>query len=378
MYEPNVTITSNLQDSLRQVEDIRDLLSTIPILPIVEGRIQRNALIETVHYTTKIEGNPLDIRVVERLAAPYSRKPEIDRDKREVLNLYKAMDFIRYISMEKNIPIDENIIKQIHAFVVRDIPEQGESGEYRLRQNAIEDNTTGERIFMPPPPRDVPRLMSELGNWLSRSPLAFHPIITAGIAHLELVAIHPFDNGNGRTARALADLILSRHGFTLRYLFSWVAQIGIDIATYHRTLRTVLGTEYGANVDPTAWLVYFAASVAKSLETKRSELLRIREAFIAAYNLGTERGLYRDQVEALMYAGTYGSVTTGIYIQSTRLSRATVVKRLNQLVEAGLLQVEGKGRNVCYTPGDTMLEAAKTPKHEGKQLEFKAIDVPAR
>ena len=347
MYEPNITTTSKLMNYLHEIEGVRNLLRTIPMLPIVEERIQREALIETVHYTTRIEGNPLDIQAVAKLGR--IARPQIDRPhEQEVVNLYKVMEFIREIADKADIPIDEGVIKQIHAFVVRDIPNQGPPAVYKTAQNEIINEATRERIFLPPNPSETPRLMSNLSTWLSQSPLAFHPILAAALAHLELVAVHPFNDGNGRTARALADLVLYRYGYKFRYLFSWVAQIGIDTGTYHQRLTDVLGSEYRANVDPTVWLEYFAESVMKSLAERKPELNRLRDTFVEAYNTGEKKGLSRDQVNAIMYAMFYGDVTTGIYMSTTKLSRSTVVKRLTELVEAGLMRVEGKGRNVRY------------------------------
>jgi len=370
MYEPNFTLTANLSDSLKEIEDIRSLLQEIRVLPIVEEHIQRQALVETVYYTARIEGNPLDIRVAKRLRSRQPSKADIDRNEQDYVNLYKVMDFVRYIAGQRDTPIDEEVIKQIHAFVVRDIPDQGSPGVYKTKPNAIIDQTAKEHIFLPPSPSDTPRLMSELSNWLSRKPLAFHPIITAGLAHLELVAIHPFDNGNGRTARALADLILYRYGYALRYLFSWVKHVGIDMGTYHRKLREVLGPQYGANVDPTIWLEYFAESVVNSLLEKKPYLIRMRDTLVDAYNFGNERGLSSDQVEAIVYAALNGYVTTGVYMGATVLSRATVVKRLNHLVEAGIMKVIGKGRGVRYVLVPTEALMSEEQRAEGVQLKL--------
>lgn len=346
MYEPSVRTTEKLINSLNEIEDIRELLKSIPVLPIVEEPIQRQALIETVHYTARIEGNPLDIQVAAKLRERLSSKPKVDNEQM-LANLYKVMDFIRDVADKNDIPMDEEVIRQIHTFVIRDIPSQGSPGVYKLKPNAI-NNQAGERIFLPPSPNDTPRLMSELSAWLSQKRLAFHPVITAGVAHLELAAIHPFDNGNGRTARALADLILWRYGYTFRHLFSWVRQVGIDMATYHQKLGQALGHEYGAKVDLTVWLEYFAESIAKSLAELKPTLIRILNAFIEAYNLGTKDGLSSDQVEALVFADINGSIATAEYMRTKELSRSTVVKRLNELVQLGLLRVEGKGRSVRY------------------------------
>lgn len=358
-------------DSLAKVDEIRDLLRTIPIVPSIEEAIQREALVETVHYTTRIEGNPLDIRAVERLGTRRLSRLSIDRpDEQEVVNLYKVMEFIRDIGEKTDVAIDEEVIKQIHAYVVRDIPEQGPPGVYKMKPNEIIDEATRERIYLPPSPWDTPGLMSEFNAWLSRRTLVFHPIITAGVAHLELVAIHPFQDGNGRTARALADLILYRYGYSLRYLFSWVGQVGIDMGTYHQSLRRVLGERYGANVDPTIWLEYFIDSVVKSLIKRQPELLRLRDTFVEFYNLGAKRGLLKDQVEAFVFAVFYDEVSTGEYMRATGLSRSTAVKRLNELVKAGDLERIGRGRNVRYIPGKSLRELPSTKQKAAEDVQL--------
>jgi len=347
MYEPNITTTEKLMNSLNGIEDIRDLLGTIPVLPIVEEPIQRQALVETVYYTARIEGNPLDIRVAERLRERQAIKPKADSEQ-EYANLFEVMDFIQHIANQDDIPIDEKVIKQIHAYIVRDIPSQGSPGVYKTKPNEIRDRTTGARLYLPPSPNDTPRLMSDLSTWLSQRRLAFHPVITAGVAHLELAAIHPFDDGNGRTARALADLVLYRYGYKFRRLFSWVRQVGIDMDTYHQKLREARGAEYRAPANPTVWLEYFAESIEKSLVELRPTLHKLSEAFVNAYNVGAKGGLSTDQVEALVFADIHGSITTAEYMRAKRLSRSTVVKRLSELVQLRLLRVEGKGRSVRY------------------------------
>lgn len=374
MYEPNIKLTQRLQDNLKKIEEVRELIEGIPIIKIVEEPIRHEALVETVYYTALIEGNPLDIRDAERLGRSQLSGEQVrlfGMDEQELLNIYKAMSFIRGLADMSSVPIDEQVIKQIHAFLVRDIPSQGLPGVYKSKPNQIIDKATMQPIYLPPSPNDTPRLMSEFNTWLCQSPMAVHPMIFAGIAHLELVAIHPFDNGNGRTARALADLILYRNGYKCRYLFSWVRQLGIDMATYHQKLRQVLGPAYGTNVDPTAWLEYFAESVAESLLRKKPILLRIHKSFVNAYNRWEQKGLSKDQVEAIVYATIEGGVNTGVYMDATGLSRSTVVKRLNALVEAGIMRIEGKGRSVRYVLEPEALLSSKEQMPEGVQLPLK-------
>ena len=98
MYEPNFRSTEKLMDSLREIEEVQDLLRTIPIYPIMQERIQQEALVATVHYTTKIEGNPLDIKTVEKIGSPGFSSEHLDRPEQEVSNIYKTMDFIRNVA----------------------------------------------------------------------------------------------------------------------------------------------------------------------------------------------------------------------------------------------------------------------------------------
>ncbi|MEE9583705.1 MAG: Fic family protein [Dehalococcoidales bacterium] len=372
MYEPNFRSTEKLMDSLREIEEVQDLLRTIPIIPIMEERIQQEALVATVHYTTKIEGNPLDIKAVEKIGTQRFSSEHLDRPEQEVSNIYKTMDFIRNVANQDDVPIDESVVRQIHAYIVRDIPSQGHPGEYKTKQNAIADQTSKKTIFMPPNPSNTIQLMRELSAWLSRSPLAFHPVIAAGIAHLELVAIHPFDDGNGRTARALSDLILYRYGYQFRYLFSWVRQVGVNMNSYHRILRDVLGDEYGAKSDTTIWLEYFAEAISMSLAEKRPQLIEVRQTFVEGYNLGKRLGLKEDQYEALAFAVLTGDITTGEYMRAGRLSRSTAIKRLSELAEKGLLRVVGRGRSVRYVPAPEGLMSIEQHK-KGLQLSLEMV-----
>ncbi len=141
MYEPKVTITAKLQNSLKSIEEIRDLVRTIPVVPIIEERIQHEALVDTVYYTAKIEGNPLDIRAAERIGSKQLSMFE-DEDSQTFANIYKVMDFIKHVAEKPDIPIDEEVIKQIHAFIIRDIPSQGSPVVYKLTPNAILDKAT--------------------------------------------------------------------------------------------------------------------------------------------------------------------------------------------------------------------------------------------
>lgn len=355
MFEPSFTFTHEIISALDKIEDIRRLLELIPVIPPWETELRRTALINTVHYSTKVEGNTLSREGVERLLAGH-RTTGTEKDKQEVLNLQRVMDFVYEIAFDSSIAVSEPVIKQMNTFILRDVPGEKSPGSYRTGQNFIQDSRTGETIFTPPPAWDVPDRMKEYVEWLGGARVGMSPVLQAGIAHLELVAIHPFWDGNGRTARSLATLLLYRGGYHLRRLFSWEEYVGTDTDAYHQAIKASLGDRYGDKVDHTPWLEYFCRTMASSLEKLRSQLEQRKKYWDEGYQLGANVGLIQSQVEALVFVKTFGHVTTAKYVQAAGVSRATAVRHLNKLVEVGFLRVVGKGRAARYVLGSLVDE----------------------
>ena len=347
MFQPRITFTHTITSALETIENTRTLVNYIPMIPPWERELQRTALVNTVHYSTKVEGNALTRANVEKLLAGH-RATGSQQDIQEVANLKRVMDFVYAISLDSSTAIDEAVIKQINTFLLRDVPGTLRIGEYITGQNYIQDSRSGERIFTPPVAWDVPHLMAEFAQWLNEGQLVLSPVLQAGVSHLVLVAIHPFWDGNGRTARALATLIMYRGGYTLKRLFSWEEYVGSDTEAYHQAIRASLGETYNDNIDQTPWLEYFCEAMASSLEKLRIGLDKQKRAWDESYREGGELGLSRNQIEAYAFALLFGKMTTSIYMNATGASRATAVRHLNELVRFGLLRRIGKGRTVSY------------------------------
>src|SRR5690606_30084783 len=149
----------------------------------------------------------------------------------------------------------EEILKTLHKMtVVRLLPDE-ESGNYRNVQVAIKNSRTGEVTFMPPPFVEVPFQMEEFFSWLnSENGRLHHPVLRAGITHYELVRIHPFVDGNGRTARAMASLVLSAEGYDVKRFFSLEEYFDNDSSQYYQSLASVGEGDF---MDFTGWLEYF-------------------------------------------------------------------------------------------------------------------------
>jgi len=354
MFQPEVQFTHNMADSLQRIEEMRRLINTITVLPHWELSIRREALVNTVHSTTAIEGNRLSREQVERIVD--GGRPSADaQDTVEVRNLIGLMKDL-YGMAKEDVPADERLIREMNRGVLAGMQGALTPGEYRRGQNYVQDSLTGGVVYTPPDQGDVPGLMSRLSDWLKLEQTGLSPILKAGVAHLELVAVHPFWDGNGRVARALATYVMYSTGYDFRRFHSWETYLNADVKAYTSAIATSLGDHYYHGPrEYTPWLEYFTQALAVTLEDLRREIESLRHAWDAAYAAGSQLGLDQTQVQALMQAAFYGSVSTDAYREAVGVSRATAFRHLRELEGSGLLSRVGRGRATHYVPAGTLL-----------------------
>jgi Fic family protein len=164
--------------------------------------------------------------------------------------------------LEKNLPFSEAFIKKIHDIV------EGFSAPYRDGQNAIYDNSSANIVYMPPKAKDVSHLMAELVDWVNKSD-EIPRIIAAGLVHYQFVTIHPYYDGNGRTARLITSFLMRKFGYCLRGIYSLEEYYANDLPGYYGALNTHLHHNYyegRETADLTGWIDYFTTGVAEIFE----------------------------------------------------------------------------------------------------------------
>jgi Fic family protein len=216
-FVPRFTITNRITGALTTVERARGFLEAATLSEEWVRRMSQRALLLEAHHTTHIEGTQLSIEEAEQLWAGREVRGADADDVRELLNYRHAFDLVgEYLS--SGAAISEGLIREIHKRLVEGVRGGGaRPGEWRTVQNFVANSKTGEIIYTPPPPSVVPALMRELVEWL-RDEAAIHPVLVAGIAQFQLVHIHPFVDGNGRTSRLLSTLCLYRAGYDFKRL----------------------------------------------------------------------------------------------------------------------------------------------------------------
>lgn len=261
-----------------EIEAARAVVEQVALPPVVESELRRLARVRSTHYSTRIEGNRLTLAEAEQVVA--GRHLSLhgrERDETEVRNYWRALLRIEEWATQRA-ELSEDLIQRLHALV-----EQGRSrlSPYRDGQNSIRDSETGALIYLPPEARDVPPLMAGLVGWIRQAEAERLPApLIAGLAHYQFVTLHPYYDGNGRTARLLATFLLQRDGYGLNGFFSLEEEHARDLAAYYRSLAAHPHHNYyegRETADLTAWLEYFLATLKTAFVTVRAAVLRAAE-----------------------------------------------------------------------------------------------------
>ena len=334
-FAPRFTITNRITAALTTIERARGFLEAATISEEWVRRMSQRALLLEAHHTTHIEGTQLSVEQAEQVWAGQEVKGANADDVRELLNYRGAFDLVsEYLS--SGAPVSEGLIREIHRRLVDGVRGgRAMPGAWRTVQNYVANSRTGAVIYTPPPPTEVPALMRELVEWL-RSEETIHPVLVAGIAQFQLVHIHPFVDGNGRTSRLLSTLCLYRSGYDFKRLFTISEYYDRDRAAFYKAIQDVRA----AGMDLTGWLEFFVTGLATQLQEVRTK----GEQAIRADVLASERGLNERQTILVGALLERGSLTVAEAEQLLGdVARRTVQRDLKRLVEVGLVTQVGRG-----------------------------------
>lgn len=293
---------------------------------------------EIVHASTAIEGNTLTQEQVTEVLAGRPVQA-LRRDIQEVKNYQAALAYIDEVAAHGG-EFTHQTVLALHHRLLQDVDEEA-AGRYRTGFVRVGD-------YLPPDPFTVHALMNDFIAWLNNpQPPGYSPLLYAGIAHYQFVAIHPFLDGNGRSARALATLYLLKHGYDITRLFALETHYNRDRAAYYAALHTVdtALTPEGER-DFTPWLEYFVDGLL--IEALRAES-RIRTYLAEAEQTAQPpMRLTATQRAILQRAARQPQLATRDLAAELQLSRRGIAKAVNQLVAGGLLARQGSTRGATY------------------------------
>ncbi len=344
MFNPTFTITNKILTNISKIEAAEEVIKHSPLLPLWEKQFKEEALIRSAYHGTHIEGNNLhkddakDILMGKQVIG----RP---RDIQEIINYRKVIEFIDDEAKKKIDKISEQIIKKLHRILTEKILFGEQLGEYRTKQVIIRNSANGEVTFRPPPPIEVPFLIREFIYWLNRDDKdKLHPILKAGIAHHELVRIHPFLDGNGRVSRVLATLILFLGGYDIRRFFSLEEYYDKDAITYYQNLQKASAG------DLSSWLEYFTSGAGIEFEKIKEKILKLSKDVKLKEKFGGQQiYLTERQMKMIEYIQEVG------YIQNQTfrdvfpdVSEDTVLRDLQNMIKKGLIKKIGSTKSARY------------------------------
>lgn len=342
MFKPNFRYTNKIVNNLTQISAARELILNSPLIPKWEVSLRREALIRSAHSSTAIEGNPLSLEEVSALAA--GRDVMVRRkDKQEVLNYLEALgkipDFVR------RIPFKAKDLLDIHMIVTKETLENPkDEGIFRDRQVYVGNRVTGQVIFMPPETREVPKLIDHFFKWLNSSGAnEIDAVIKAGVTHYELVRIHPFIDGNGRTARIMASLVLYERGFDVKRFFALDDYYDGDRRAYYAALKSI----DQKTLDLTGWLEYFSEGVAVSIESVKKKVIGLSKDIKILKEKG-QIALRERQMKIVEKLVQNHRIAIGDISKDFGISRQAALKEINKLINLGIVRLKGKGRGAYY------------------------------
>lgn len=343
-----LSITPELLGLIAEIDEFKGAWKALGTLaPERLSALRRVATIESIGSSTRIEGSRLSDSEVEKLLSNLSIQSFTSRDEQEVAGYAETMEQI-FQSWEY-IPLTENHVRQLHRDLLRHSDkDERHRGNYKTSSNSVAAfDEQGKQIgivFETAAPFDTPRLMRELIEWTNAAleTKRLHPLLVIGIFTVAFLAIHPFQDGNGRLSRILTTLLLLRCGYAYTPYSSLESVIENSKEGYYLALRqtqTTIRTD-APNWQP--WLLFFLRALHQQM--KRLEKKVEQEHIVLA-------ALPELSLQILEYARDHGRVTIKDMLILTGASRNTLKDHFRKLVENRQLAMQGKGRGVWYRIG---------------------------
>ncbi len=333
-----VTLTNEILKYITEIERNRYIVSEIPLSYDVANKLRKNSKKKSSYASTKIEGNPLTEKQVDEVIDADERKHYL-KPEQEVRNYFLALNYLEEKSKKKE-KFSKKLILDVQKYV-----EKGASKEkIGLRGPmppgvlfAVYDSQNGNPDYIPPEYSDIPDLLDELVNYVNTTD--DHPLIVAAIVHYQIVTIHPFEDGNGRTARLLSGYILDLNGYGFNGIGSLEEYFAYDIDEYYQSIQMGLPALYyqGRENPPHSeiWICYFLRMVLLYSNKVRELSENSNEEELEgslSYLKGKEKELLLFLVEN--YRGEFTPIDISKKINVTN---RTVINRLAVLVKNGFV-----------------------------------------
>jgi Fic family protein len=346
MFKPNFIITPEINNKIAKIEKQKTLFDQANILPELAMELRFRATVESVHSSTSIEGNPLNELEVEQVLQGNTVSAP-DYAIQEVINYKNAMNWLNKRNNSTK-TLDEKEILKLHSLIMEKLLPPEKIGSYRPGDIYVVDQVNDKDIiqYTGPNTSDLSQLVTTFLKWIDiqKSESKLHPVLLAGLIHYIFVSIHPFSDGNGRTARLLTHQYLKSVNYHFNDSLSLDSYYLQNRKGYYQALNRGKTFDDRMSADLTPFIEFFVDGFLSSVKnlTKYIQIGEILDSSEKPFRLNQE------ELSILDYVYQFKSISLEDAIIVTGATRRTVQRRLNNLVDKKILKIKGRGPATEY------------------------------
>lgn len=339
MFEPKYEVTPKLLENIKRISTIIFDLNNRHFPKLSLAKLEKIAREISAHSSTSIEGNPLPLTDVKRII---KNKPDNLRDsEKEVVNYNQALEILNQGIQDNSLKFNLDLILKTQKIVTSGLIDKFNSGKVRQQPVFVNDPRTRKSVYLPPDHQDALSLLNDAIKYINGNKNHLDPLILAGIFHRQFVLIHPFIDGNGRTARLITKVLLANMGLNTFNLFSFESYYNQNVGKYFEKVG-IRGNYYDlmGKINFTDWLEYFTDGII-------DELLRVSK--ILENEVATPETTlkpYHQKMLDLIQKNIF--ITDRDYAKISDRAKPTRNQDFNKLIELGLIERIGKGKSTYY------------------------------
>lgn len=358
MYIPKYKITTEILKNIGLVEAAKEVIENAPLVPVWEMKFREEAMVRAAHYGTALEGNDLTMGeakiIVEKEIDSVKMASDEgvvarERDVQEVINYRNVLEHLNDLRDSRE--YTKEMLFKVHRLVVDRVVSKEDAGEIRKSQVVLKNSITGEVGFRPPNALEVPFLIDEFLRWLNGDyGRREHSVLRAGITHYVLAAVHPFVEGNGRTARAFATLVLFAEGYDIKRLFALEEYFDKHADEYYGALMEVSNQSPRLeDRDLTPWLTAFTKAMSIELTRVKERIRELSVDIKMKEKMGKQVALSERQMKLVEYLNANGQINMAdARSVLAMVSEDTILRDLKYLMEKSVVKKMGSTKAAKY------------------------------
>ncbi|HMJ35163.1 MAG TPA: Fic family protein [Baekduia sp.] len=316
------------------------------------GKLGRQVRAESAESSIAIEGFEVpEAEIVDLVAGRTAPDPE-DANRMALTSYARAMEHVAVMAGDPGFRWYDRVLLDLH-FDACSFQRDKRPGRWRDHPIGVTSLTGNGMAYVAPDEKAVPKLMGEVVAWLQKGDLDVHQVVRAAMAHLHVVSVHPFSDGNGRLSRVVQSLVLARDGMLAPEFGSIEEHLSQNTPTYYSVLEEVQGGSYQPDRDATPWIDFCVAAHFGQVNRRMEQLETAARRWQFLEELAGARG-WPDRLVIALEQSLFGGAERAAYAAQADISLPTASGDLRRLVDAGLVTQQGRTRSTRYMATDLL------------------------